>query len=467
MKTVLLSPVLFEVANKYFSNTGPNLEKDIAPSLKPYTEYLHNVNVSSSFFMRPASQSEISNIIRDLDKGKALGPNSIPISILKLNNDFFSNQLSKLVNLTFETGIFPDLYKLAQVIPVFKAGNENLCENYRPISLLPIYSKIYEKVMYSRIYEFLSQNNLIYNRQFGFRANHSTNHSIISLTEEIKSALDSGQLVAGVFLDLKKAFDTINHNILIHKLQYYGFRGITSQLLLSYLSNRKQFVYIDGCKSSLEDISCGIPQGSTLGPLLFLMYINDLRFCLRNSKANHFADDTCITYSNKKQALLEKGLNEDLISVTEWFKANRLSLNVSKSKLLIFRSKRKKVDLNQISIKLSENILEPVQSVKYLGMLINDNLSWDIHTNNLSKKLGRANGIISKLRYYAPMKTMLSVYYAIFHSQILYGCSSWALTTLKNSGKRNILQKKCLKSANLEKYFSQISIYTLITSRID
>ena len=308
--------------------------------------------------------------------------------------------------------------------------------------------------MYSRIYGFLTKKNLIYNKQFGFRSNYSTNHAIISLTEEIKSYLDSGHLVGGIFLDLKKAFDTINHGILINKLYRYGFRGISNKLLQSYLENRKQYVSVNGHDSDLKDVLCGIPQGSTLGPLLFLIYINDLRFCLKKSKANHFADDTCIIYSSKNKKDLETSMNNDLASVSEWLKANRLSLNVSKTKLLFFHSKKKRINQDEIKIKLDGNTLPPTDYTNYLGMHFDVNLSWDTHINKLSSKLARANGIISKLRHFVPKNILISVYYAIFHSHVLYGCSAWSLSTLKNIQTINILQKKCLRIINFKPFNS-------------
>ena len=238
--------------------------------------------------------------------------------------------------------IFPELLKLAKVIPTFKKGNELLCENYRPISLLSVFSKIFEKVIYTRMYDYLMKNNLIYKRQFGFRNNHSTNHALISLSENIKSNLDSGQFSAGIFIDLQKAFDTVNHEILCEKLLHYGFRGIPQKLLESFLANRKQYVSIKGYDSIQLDVTCGVPQGSTLGPLLFLIYINDFRYCFNKSTASHFADDTCIMYSNKKIKSLETILNTELKTAATWLKANRLSLNIKKSKFLLFHSKRKK-----------------------------------------------------------------------------------------------------------------------------
>ena len=201
------------------------------------------------------------------------------------------------------------------------------------------------------MYSFLEKNKLIYDHQFGFRAKHSTSHAVISFTELIKSYRDSGNTVAGVFIDIQKAFDTVNHKILCDKLNYYGFKGTSNDLISSFLSGRKQFVSINGHNSDKLDITCGVPQGSTLGPLLFLIYINDLRFCLKYATSNHFADDTCILHASKKLKTLKNNLNCDLKSCSEWLKANRLSLNVKKTELLLFHSNRKTLD-NNISINI-------------------------------------------------------------------------------------------------------------------
>ena len=181
------------------------------------------------------------------------------------------------------------------------------------------------------MYDFAEQNKLIYERQFGFRARHSTNHALISITESIKSQIDQGNYVGGVFIDLQKAFDTVNLDILCEKLAYYGFRGNCHLLIRSFLSNRQQFVSINGFDSSKLDIKCGVPQGSTLEPLLFLLHINDLRFALKDSIASHFGDDTCILYASNKLKSIETVLNCDLKLASDWLNANRLSLNVDKA----------------------------------------------------------------------------------------------------------------------------------------
>ena len=189
---------------------------------------------------------------------------------MRLCNAFFSNCLLKIVNLSFVIRICRDLCKIAKVVPIFKKDDPLKCNNYRPISILPIFSNIFEKLFYSRMYSFLEKNYILQDKQFGFRSKHSTTHAIISLTESIKNFLDKEDIVSGIFIDLEKAFDTVNHSIICDKLNYYGFRGKFNYLIKSCLTNRKQFVSINGCDSTKLDITCGVPQGSTLGPLLFL-----------------------------------------------------------------------------------------------------------------------------------------------------------------------------------------------------
>ena len=215
---------------------------------------------------------------------------------------------------SFVTGIFPDLCKLAKVVPIFKKDDPMDYVNYR-------FNKNFEKIIYSRMCQFLESNKLIYNR-----------HALISMTESIKSFLDNGDFVAGIFIDLEKAFDTVNHQILCSKLNHYGFRGKINDLLKSFLSKRKQFVSVNGYDCSHLEIECGVPQGTTYGTLLFLLYINDLKFSLKHAIPSHFADDTSIIYASKTPKTIETNLNYDLKCVSEWLRSNRLSLNVGKTK---------------------------------------------------------------------------------------------------------------------------------------
>ena len=217
--------------------------------------------------------------------------------------------------------------------------------------------------MYSRIYFYLTKHNLIFNKQFGFRSNYSTNHALLSITERIKELIDSSNYVCGVLVDLEKAFDTVNHKILCEKLDYYGLRGNVNKLIQSYLANRKQYVSINGFESNLRDILCGVPQGSSLGPLLFLIYINDFRLCLQKTETGHFADDTFIMFGSKKLATIETVVNHELKLVTKWLRLNRLSLNAGKTELIFFHSKQRPLNYD-ISIKFNGERLIPVDYVK-------------------------------------------------------------------------------------------------------
>ena len=449
------------IFNDHFSTVGAKVDRKIPRVPGSYKRYLTKkdsdnapfLNPPHSFFLSPAVTPEVAKIIESLDLKKSTGPMSIPMYILKIYKDFFSFWLSQLVNLSFEVGLFPSMLKFARVIPFHKKESKLNYLNYRPISLLSVFSKIFEKLIYLRIYSFLTKNNLISNKQFGFRSCYSTNHALVSITERIKSLLDSTQFVCGIFIDLEKAFDTVNHDILCDKLNYYGLRGNVNKLIHSYLTNRKQIVSINEHKSESRDITCGVPQGSSLGPLLFLIYINDFRFCLSQTETGHFADDTYILFGNKKLKTIETVMNTELKRVSTWLCLNRLSLNEGKTELIIFHSKRN-IPQTEFSIKLNGKKLTPVNSVKYLGLYIDKYLSWDTHIFFLSQKLSRANGILSKLRHNAPRNVCLNVYYALFYSHLIYGCNIWGITTDENLDKIVKLQNKCVRIITFSDYDS-------------
>ena len=230
-------------------------------------------------------------------------------------------------------------------------------------------------------------------------------------------ALDDGNFACGIFVDLQKVFDTMDHSILLSKLCHYGIRGLTDKWFESYLANRKQFVSINGFASSTSSIACGVPQGSVLGPLLFLLYINDLHVAIKHCKVRHFADDTNLLIINKSLKRLNRLLNVDLKNFTNWFNANRISLNVSKTELIIFKRKRKPQDFN-IKIKLSRKRLYPTDSVKYLGVKIDSKLNWTSHVNATATKLNRANAMLYKVSDFVNANILKSIYYALFESHI-------------------------------------------------
>ena len=259
----------------FFTNIGPNIAKRIPKGKKSPMTYL-NDKILKSFFFYSTNPDEIIKIIKSFSNNKSAGPNSLPTPILKNCADVLSFPVWYLVNLFFITGEFPNLCQIAKVIHLFKKGDPLDCSNYRPISLLSTFSKIFEKWVYKHAHSILEKNNLIFKRQFGFRSGYFSYHTIVNLVESIKKYIDSDTYVCNIFIGLEKAFDIVDHQILLQKLYHYGIRGLAHYWFKSYLSNWQQFVFISGYFSQLMPIKCGVPQGSTLGPLLFLFYINDL-----------------------------------------------------------------------------------------------------------------------------------------------------------------------------------------------
>ena len=307
--------------------------------------------------------------------------------------------LETLFNILFITGIVPNSFKVAEVIPVYKKGSQtNLC-NYRPISLLSIFNKLLEKLMFKRLIDFLEKNNMFYDRQFGFRAKHSTDHAILSIIDKIQRAIDKSDFSCGIFLDFSKAFDTANHKILLKKVEYYGVRGIARNWFASYLYNRQQTVVINNTASDPQNITYGIPQGSVLGPLLFLIYINDFHSSSKLFDFHLFADDANLFYKHKNLATLQTNINAELTNVHTWLCANKLSFNIKNPNFVIFHPAQRKLQFN-VNLFLNNKQLRPEKCIKYLGILINSQISWKPQIESITKKLKRSVGLLSKIRYF-------------------------------------------------------------------
>ena len=315
---------------------GKNTDKDIPCGNCSPTSFLKG-NFPDSMFLSPVTSVEVDSYSSQMDNNKSIGPYSIPVPLLKILKTHISPLISSLINDSFLCGIFPRKLKLAKVTPVFKKGFRQDKDNYRPISVLSIFSKIFEEAMFKRLYGYLESCNILYPLQFGFRQKCSTNHALIQITESIRNSTDNNEFGCGIFIDLKKAFDTVNHFIILSKLNHYGTRGKAYDWFHSYLSNREQFVCINGHNSDSLSITCGVPQGSILGPLLFLLYIEDLPNTSKLLSFHLFADDTNIFFSRKNLNDLELILNQELHAVAEWMKSNRPALSISKTNFVLFQ----------------------------------------------------------------------------------------------------------------------------------
>ena len=354
--------------NDFFVNVGPELDNNI-PKINHITanNYLKD-RQQVNLIIAHISNDEILELIQSLpNKGSV--PSSIPLKMLKTVADLIVIPLCHIINLSFTTGVFPTILKIAKVLPLHKGGSTLDPNNFRPISLLSIFDKIIEKIIHKRLYGFLEFHNILYVNQFGFRKKNSTVYALMDITEKIKETIDKGKFGCGIFIDLKKAFDTVNHQILLAKLEHYGVRGVLLDWFKSYLSGRKQFVCFNGESSDCKEILCGVPQGSVLGPLLFLLYINDLPNVSEKLKLFLFADDTNIYYESDDLRDLEKVVNQELKSLSLWLKVNRLALNISKTNFLIFHSSQRSLNYN-VTLKLDKKALTQKDHIKYLGMLL-------------------------------------------------------------------------------------------------
>ena len=441
--------------NNYFATIGPNLANAI-PSVNTSVNSYLNGPLCNSFFLYPVNTTEIENEINNLNSSKSVGPFSIPTKLLKILTTLLSQPLTYLFNCSFATGVVPDNLKLARVIPVYKKGPRDIISNYRPISLLSVFNKILEKLMYTRIIKFLELNKVFFNGQFGFRSNHSTTHATLLITDKIQKAIENRLYSCGIFLDLSKAFDTVNHTILIKKLEYYGIRGIAKDWFCSYLTNRKQFVSIGNAKSEEKPITCGVPQGSVLGPLLFLIYINDFHNSATDIDFHLFADDSNLFSSHKSLQTLEANLNIALCGVNEWLCANKLSLNIEKSNFVIFHPPQKKVN-HSVNLRINNMVIEEKKSIKYLGIIMDANLNWKNHIHELSKKISRGIGLLSKLRHFVSSHILTQVYYSIIFPYLTYGVLIWGNTYKTNLNPLIVLQKKAIRIITFSDFHAHTS----------
>jgi len=431
--------------NNYFANIGKQLADNIPASANSALEYLANLpNYYDSFYLFPTDAEEIAAEISSLKLGKSVGPFSVPVKVLKILQPYIAKPLEIIFNSSLATGIVPQSLKIAKVIPIFKKGSNTDLGNYRPISLLSVFDKILEKIVAKRMLNYIEKKNILYDKQFGFRSNYSTDYAILSIIDKIQQAIDKREFSCGIFLDMSKAFDTVNHQILIAKLNRYGFRGPISDWLTDYLKDRKQFVSIGETFSDQQTILLGVPQGSVLGPLLFLLYINDFHLCSNIFDFHLFADDASLFYKHKNLTSLQTNANVELGNIYAWLCANKLTLNITKSNYVLFHPSQRKVPLDP-ELYINNNQLKQEKYIKYLGILIDSNLSWKPHINYILSKVKRNCGILCKIRYFVDLRTRVQLYYSLIYPFLIYGILAWGSTYPTTLDPLFKLQKKVMR----------------------
>ena len=389
--------------NEFFTSIARKTVENVNPSSKSLTDL---ITQNPNFFKLSDSsltKTEILNATKLLANKKTPDHTGVSSNFIKQTISSLIDPLHHIFNLSFNSGVVPIQFKIAKVIPIFKSGDRTSMDNYRPISLLSTFSKILEKLVAIRLTSFLTANNILSKWQFGFRPGHSTAHPMIHFLNKITDSLNKKNHTIAIFCDLKKAFDTCDHTILLLKLKKYGVSGTELQWFESYLTKRKQFVSIKGRSSSLLEIDLGVPQGSILGPLLFILYINDLPLSSKFLSLL-FADDTTLLYTHENLNTLTTIVNEEFQKVCEFFRINKMVLHPDKTKFMLFSRSPGGVDPvllcnnnnNDQNLPNLINELGRVSStdstpaIKFLGVYFDPSLNFKFHISTLKKKLSRA-----------------------------------------------------------------------------
>lgn len=435
--------------NNYFINVGSNLANEIlCNSNTSETSLAAGLGIRNhqceSLCLLPTDEMEVYSIIQSLKIDSAPGWDGITTRLIKKTLPYVLKPITLICQASLDSGVVPKALKKSIISPIHKGGDGGNVSNYRPISLLPTLSKILEKIVNKRLRQYLESKSLLSNNQFGFRAQISTEHAVKAMTEQIILQLDKSRKTIGVFLDLAKAFDTVSIPILLAKLEAIGIRGIPLQWFKSYLTERSQMVKINESTSEEAKISFGVPQGSILGPTLFLIYINDLcEMQLERGLVFTYADDTVLLFEGKSwsevQSLANKGINK----VVNWLRNNLLTINVSKTNYMTFALNKSSQPKSPLSLQIHDancacsascscSALSPTEHMKYLGIIIDKHLRWTEHIKKLEGRTRKLIYTFKKLRHILPEDTFRTVYYALGQSIITYCISIWGAAATTN-----------------------------------
>lgn len=464
-----------EEFNKYFCSVPNIIEKELN-KLNPIPNVIHpscTESILNSFIMQSTTEKEIIDTVKKFDSKKASGLDEISPKVFIRVIHLLATPLTLLVNSSFGRGAFPSCLKVARVRPLFKKDDTRLPANYRPVSILSVISKVIETLVKNRLTSFLMKYNVLHKNQYGFQRNLSTIDALVNFSDAVHLALDKKQAICGLFCDLQKAFDCVDHNICLNKLDKCGIRGLALNWFASFLQGRTQVVEVDNflngvltkIRSSPQKLLAGVPQGSTLGPLIFLLYINDLPY--QTSPLYNFilfADDTTVLIETQSVIDLPRHVSNSLNYIFNWLKSNKLSLNSSKTQIMNFHYIQKSFD--QIEINFQNNQLNSISKTNFLGLVLDENMRWESHINKLAAKLSSACYAIRRIKEVTNSKTAHLVYYGYFDSVMRYGILCWGSSphtkVVFKIQKRAVRILANLKSnESCKPYFSKFNILTI------
>lgn len=445
----------------HFVNYFSSVSNHETNNAKPITNLHALDNNPYSFYFEPATELEVTDIIKNLKNSNVSGDDNVSNNLIKKCMQYIIKPLTELLNCSLAEGIFPEKLKIAKIKPLYKGGCTELTENYRPISLLSSFSKLYEKYVTKRVTQFFVKYNLFNPNQFGFRKGLSTTSAVNKFLNDLYESLDQRKKTLGIFIDLSKAFDLVNHEILLDKLEHYGIRGVPLKWFDSYLQTRTHYVELNNCKSECLSLAVGVPQGSILGPLLYIIYVND--FCIKN--AIMYADDTSLIISGSTVNDTLVSANSQLQDAHNWFTINHLTLNSKKTFFMRFNLSNRKFD-HSLLIKSNKGPIKQENESKFLGIYLSENCKWNTHIDKVCSRVAPVCYILHQLRKVTDIPVLLMFYYAQFHSLISYGIIAWGISG--ESERLFRLQKKALRfimgvprRTSCRELFKQLKILTL------
>ena len=449
IKSIIFDNVIYErdedisnLLNEHYSTIGKKISESFSSSNLPCNAH----HVTNSLYLQRTSALEVKKIILAL-RNKSTPRHTYSAKVLKIISDIISTPLACIINKSLQTRHFPNSLKIARVVPIYKGGTVTDINNYRPVSILPLLSKIFERVMFNRLYSFLEKNRILVNCQYGFRKKKSTTEAVMDQMRYIYDNLDDGNTVVSLFLDFSKAFDCIDHKLLLHKLFLCGVRGIALDWFRSYLSSRQQYVSTNNFDSSVKNVTHGVPQGSILGPLLFLVFINDFPQSNSFFKFSLFADDSTLScrFIENNPSIIKRELSNELIPVNKWLHDNKIKINCEKSKFIVFSHRKTH---NITSLRFGNGLIRAASSIKFLGILLDEHLKFKNHVSAISEKISKNIGLLYRLSKCFPSEILKMLYHTLVMPHLSYGIEIWFGAPVTVSCRVIVLQKKIIRAMN-------------------